>query len=147
MAGSSCGADVERLLSRWDVAHAVDRVAVTAQVDSFLAWVAKRWPGCPIYVEVPIEVDREDGTRLRGRIDLLVDTGAGWVLVDHKSNPRGGAHDEELVREHGPQLASYADALVRATGRPVAEQWLFLPVAARAMRVRAQPNLAELEAA
>ena len=70
------------------------------------------------------------------------DTPAGWVLIDHKSNPRGATHDEELVREHGPQLASYADALVRATGRPVTEQWLFLPVAAQALRVRAVPNLA-----
>lgn len=69
----------------------------------------------PKHVEVPIEVDREDGTRLRGRIDLLVDTSEGWV--DHKSSPCGAAHDEGLVREHGPQLASYADALMRATAR------------------------------
>ncbi|KWT98205.1 MULTISPECIES: UvrD-helicase domain-containing protein [unclassified Variovorax] len=141
VAGSISGEDVERLLTRWDVAHAVDTGAVVGQVDSFLAWIAKRWPGCPVHVEVPIEVDREDGTRLRGRIDFLVDTPAGWVLIDHKSNPRGATHDEELVREHGPQLASYADALVRATGRPVTEQWLFLPVAARALRVRALPSL------
>ncbi|VTU41546.1 DNA-dependent helicase II (plasmid) [Variovorax sp. RA8] len=141
VAGSISVEDVERLLTRWDVAHAVDKGAVVAQVESFLAWIAKRWPDCPVHVEVPIEVDREDGTRLRGRIDFLVDTPAGWVLIDHKSNPRGAAHDEELVREHGPQLASYADALLRATGRPVTEQWLFLPVAARALRVRALPSL------
>lgn len=141
VAGCISVEDVERLLTRWDVAHAVDKAAVVAQVEAFLSWITKRWPERPVHVEVPLEADREDGTRLRGRIDLLVDTQEGWVLVDHKSNPRGAAHDEELVREHGPQLASYADALVRATGRPVTEQWLFLPVAARALRVQALPKL------
>ena len=92
-----------------------------------------------MHVEVPIEAPREDGTRLRGRIDFLVDTPQGWVLVDHKSNPRGAANYDQLAGEHGPQLASYADALRRATGRHVHEQWLFLPVAARAIRIRADP--------
>ncbi|RZL86436.1 MAG: hypothetical protein EOP82_29960 [Variovorax sp.] len=138
VAGSITTADVQRLLSRWQVAHAVTSDAVLTQVEALLAWTAKRWPACPVHVEVPIEADRADGQRLGGRIDFLVDTPAGWILVDHKSNPRGAAHDDELVREHGPQLASYSDALTTATGRPVQEQWLFLPVAARAVQVQAK---------
>ncbi|WP_213957588.1 UvrD-helicase domain-containing protein [Variovorax sp. dw_954] len=138
VAGSIAAADVQRLLTRWQVAHAVTTDAVLAQVEALLAWIAKRWPGCPMHVEVPIEANRADGQRLRGRIDFLVDTPEGWILVDHKSNPRGAAHDDDLVRDHAPQLASYADALTTATGRPVREQWLFLPVAARAVQVQAK---------
>ena len=82
-----------------------------------------------------MEVQRDDGTRLRGRIDLLVDTPEGWILIDHKSNPGGASAYEMLAQEHGPQLAAYADALLRATGKPVREQWLYLPVAARALQV------------
>jgi len=137
VASSITATDVERLLSRWNVAHAVTTDAVVAQVEALLEWIDRRWPGCPIYVEVPIEAERQNGQRLRGRIDFLVETPDGWVLMDHKSNPRGAAHDDELLQKHGPQLASYADALAIATGRPVREQWLFLPVSARALRVQA----------
>jgi len=133
--GAVDSADVEHILQTWGVAHALDKAAVQAQVEALYAWIRARWPECPILVEVPMEVQRDDGTRLRGRIDLLVDTPEGWILIDHKSNPGGAAADEMLAQEHGPQLAAYADVLLRATGKPVREQWLYLPVAARALQV------------
>lgn len=133
--GGVSAPDVERILKTWAVAHSVDKDAVCAQVEALQAWLTKRWPGCPVHVEVPIEADGPNGTRIRGRIDLLVDAKDGWILLDHKSNPGGAARDEDLVAEHGPQLASYGHALLRATGKPVAQQWLYLPVAARAVRL------------
>jgi len=39
------------------------------------------------------------------------------------------------VAEHGPQLESYGHALLNATGKPVSERWLYMPVAARAVRL------------
>ncbi|MEJ8816101.1 UvrD-helicase domain-containing protein [Variovorax ureilyticus] len=136
VAGEVRLADIDRVLERWEVTHAVSKDAVKAQVEALLGWVEKRWPGCAVHVEVPIEAKRPNGQRLRGRIDLLVDTPEGWVLIDHKSNPRGAANDEQLVNEHGPQLESYAEALRHATGRFVNEKWLFFPVSARAVRVQ-----------
>ncbi|WP_162597524.1 PD-(D/E)XK nuclease family protein [Pseudomonas aeruginosa] len=127
--------DVERILEAWAVAHSVDKDAVCAQIEAFLAWIAKRWPGCPVHVEVPIEADGPKGTRIRGRIDLLVEEPNGWILLDHKSNPGGAARDEHLVAEHGPQIESYGHALLSATGKPVSQRWLYLPVAARAVRL------------
>nr|WP_315848145.1 UvrD-helicase domain-containing protein [uncultured Rhodoferax sp.] len=133
--GSPRPEDVERILANWAVAHSVDKGAVCAQVTAFMEWIANRWPGCPVYVEVPIEADGPNGTRLRGRIDLLIEAQDGWVLVDHKSNPGGASRDEDLVAEHGPQLESYGHALLCATGKPVCQRWLYLPVAARAVRL------------
>lgn len=133
--GSARPEDVERILTKWAVAHSVDKVAVCAQVASFQEWLGKRWLGCPVYVEVPLEADGPNGTRIRGRIDLLVEAKDGWILLDHKSNPGGAARDEDLVAEHGPQLESYSQALLSATGKPVTERWLYLPVAARAVRL------------
>ena len=126
--------DFERILTNWAVTQSVDKGAVCAQVTSFREWLAKRWPRCGIHVEVPIEADGPNGTRIRGRIDLLVDTPEGWILIDHKSNPGGAARDEDLVTEHGPQLTSYGHALLSATGKPATQQWLYLPVAGRAVR-------------
>lgn len=134
--GKVLEADVERILVAWRVNDVVERKAVIAQVEALFAWLKERWPGCPVLVEVPLEADREDGTRLRGRIDLLVDTPQGWILLDHKSNPGGQARDEALALEHGPQLAAYAAALERCTGKAVSEHWLYLPVAARALHLQ-----------
>lgn len=127
--------EIEHILKTWTVAHSVDKDAVCAQAEAFLAWIAQRWSGCPIYVEVPIESDGPNGTRIRGRIDMLVEMPDGWILLDHKSNPGGSARDEELVAEHGPQLESYGHALFTATGKPVSQRWLYMPVAARAVRL------------
>jgi ATP-dependent exoDNAse (exonuclease V) beta subunit len=57
------------------------------------------------------------------------------VLVDHKAHPGGTAHDEALATTHAPQLAAYAQALHTATGRAVVEQWLYLQVGGRVVRV------------
>ncbi|MEK7995227.1 MAG: UvrD-helicase domain-containing protein [Planctomycetota bacterium] len=133
--GSPRPEDVERILTSWSVAQSVDKDAVCAQVTAFQKWIASRWPGCPVYVEVPVEADGPNGTRIRGRIDLLVEAQDGWVLLDHKSNPGGAARDEDLVAEHGPQLESYGHALLSATSKPVSQRWLYLPVAARAVRL------------
>lgn len=127
--------EVEHILKTWAVASSVDKDAVCAQLTAFQAWLAKRWPDCPVYVEVPLEADGPNSTRIRGRIDLLVEAPEGWILVDHKSNPGGAARDEDLVAEHGPQLESYAHALLNATGKPVSQRWLYMPVSARAVRL------------
>lgn len=133
--GAVEASDVSSLLSFWGVGNAVDNAAVVAQLIAFRAWCDERWPGCPTFVEVPIEASRSDGTRIRGRIDLLVQSPKGWILLDHKSNPSGSERNEQLVLEHGPQLAAYSEALSTATGIAVVEQWLYLPVAARALRL------------
>lgn len=135
VAGAVSEVDVERILSAWGVAHAVDNTAVLAQIRAFFAWLQQRWPDCAVHVEVPVEANRPDGTRLRGRIDLLVETPEGWVLLDHKANPGGTSRDDSLVQQHGPQLSAYAQAIEACTGKAVREQWLYLPVAARAVRV------------
>lgn len=133
--GRADSSEIGRILSVWGVSNTVDVAAVAAQVNAFREWHGKRWLGCPVLVEVPVESDGPEGTRIRGRIDLLVDTPGGWILLDHKANPGGADRDVDLAQVHGPQLTSYAYALHRATGKPVLEQWLYLPVAARVIKL------------
>jgi ATP-dependent exoDNAse (exonuclease V) beta subunit len=129
--------DVERIVVRWGVSAAVSSDAVLAQAQAMAEWVRRRWPGAPVYAEVPVEVKLTSGEFVRGQIDLLVKTTPGWVLMDHKSNPRGSTEDQTLAREHGAQLDAYAKAVMEATGEAVVEQWLFLPVAGKAARLEA----------
>ena len=133
--GGASTEDVERILTNWGLARCVDARAVCAQIASFQEWLNKRWPGHPVYVEVPVESAGPNGTRIRGQLDLIVEMPEGWVLIDHKSNPGGATRDDDLVAEYGPQLLSYEHTLLGATGKPVLQKWLYLPVAARTVRV------------
>ena len=57
------------------------------------------------------------------------------MLIDHKADPRSTGRDDRLAMEHGAQLEAYAQAVEEATGQPVLERWLFLPVAGQAVKV------------
>jgi hypothetical protein len=62
---------------------------------------------------------------VKGQVDLLLDATGGWILIDHKANPRGGDAWEEVARQYSGQLKLHKDAIELATGRPVAEVWLY----------------------
>ena len=127
--------EVAHILEGWGVAACVNGDAVCAQIKSFQNWLKNRWFQANVLVEVPVEADGLNGQRIRGRIDLLVETPEGWILFDHKANPGGHERDDDLASEFGPQLESYSLALKTATGRPVIERWLYLPVGGRAIRL------------
>lgn len=63
-----------------------------------------------------------------GWIDLLLLTPKGWVLVDHKSFPGKEADWLTQATSYLPQLQTYAEALEKATGKPVYEAWIHMPV-------------------
>jgi ATP-dependent exoDNAse (exonuclease V) beta subunit len=77
----------------------------------------------------------ENGQVVRGRIDLLLNTKDGWVVVDHKSAPLAEDRWHNLAAEHAGQLYAYGRGVEAVTGRKVIEYWLFLPVAGGAVRV------------
>jgi len=90
----------------------------------------------PIFhAEYPVQAVLPNGQVLLGRVDLLIERADGMVLIDHKANPLGAEHWDELTREHAGQLQAYAAAVAQASGKPVREVWLFLPVAGVALRV------------
>lgn len=108
---------------------------VQRQVKALLKWIAARWPGCKFQSEIPVESLLPNGQILQGRIDLLIQTEDGWVLLDHKANPQGASAWDELAQNYSGQLAAYSGAVERATAKPVRETWLFLAVAGSAIRV------------
>ena len=85
--------------------------------------------------EYPVQQLLDSGQVLNGRIDLLLESNDGWVLIDHKSNPAPETHWGRLAEEHAGQLEAYAEAIEVASARPVIAAWLFLPVAAGAIQV------------
>lgn len=127
--------EIERQLSAFGVSECVSAAAVLFQVAALHDWIKYRWPTATGFAEYPVQSLLESGQILNGRLDLLLDTSDGWVLVDHKSSQLAASHWDRLATEHGAQLRAYADAIALASGKPVFESWLFLPVAAGCVRI------------
>jgi len=126
---------VARVLEGFQVGAQVEAAAILRQIRAFHAWVGQRWPGCTARAEVPVQALLPSGQVLNGRIDLLLQTPQGFILIDHKSSPHPSEQWAELAGRYQGQLAAYADAVERVAGRPVMEQWLWLAVGGGAVRV------------
>ena len=122
------------MLDRMGVAGAVKAQELLNQIAAFTAWIKARWPDAIPYAEIPTEMRLPNGQALQGRIDMLLKVNGGWILIDHKSNPGGSERWEHIAQEYAGQLAAYRDAIETATGEKVRESWLFLPIAAGAVR-------------
>ena len=130
-------ADTERILTGYELNTQLSAEALTEQANTIVQWVGQKWPGAKTLPEWPIETLLENGQVINGRIDLLIDAGDHWVLVDHKSFPGPRSEWPELANRYGGQLMAYKNALEQVTNKPVRDIWLVLPVAAGAVRVEA----------
>lgn len=128
-------AEIEAVFQRMGVSGAVHPQELHEQIAAFDSWVKARWPEAIPYAEIPAEMRMPNGQILQGRIDMLLKVKDGWILIDHKSNPGGSDRWEAIAQEYAGQLAAYKDAVEKASGEKVLESWLFLPVAAGAVRV------------
>ena len=127
--------DVQNILTSYQLTAHVSALALADQIRVVTRWVCERWPDRKILPEWPVEARLESGQVLNGRIDLLIDAGDHWVLLDYKSNPGGRSNWPELANVHGGQLLAYQGAVELATGKSVKEFWLVLPVAAGGIRI------------
>ncbi len=94
-------------------------VAIAAS-DALRAFVAERWPDAAWHREIPVSafVDTPQGRRrIAGSIDLLLETPAGFVIIDHKSFPGRASEWGERALGYAPQLMTYARAIRIAGGR------------------------------
>ena len=116
------------LASRWRFGGTLGFRSLTQAGDGLRSWVDGRWPGATWRREWPVLVRLEGGQVLGGICDLVLEIADGLVLIDHKCVSGGEMHALERITEYGGQLAAYAEALTAATGRPVVETWLHLPL-------------------
>ena len=86
--------------------------AIGKSVAAFDAWLAREF--CPISMsrEVPLLAEIAVGSVVAGAIDLLLETEAGFWVIDHKSDQTEDL--EERFKYYLPQLKCYADAVSKA---------------------------------
>ncbi|WP_336966654.1 UvrD-helicase domain-containing protein [Sphingobium aquiterrae] len=121
------------LLKRWSAPELApgDLIEASRRLHEFLG---SRFPSARIMREWPVHAS-VDAQLIAGRIDLLVDTPDGYIVVDHKSFPGVMDIDGERLQAFAGQTALYAQALAAVTGRPCHEFWLHQPIAATMTRV------------
>lgn len=87
---------------------------VSMAVENFHAWLRREFEPIGCQSEVPILALNDQGSVVTGYIDLLIETGEGWWIIDHKSDQVDDL-DEGFSR-YLPQLRAYAEALARVAG-------------------------------
>jgi hypothetical protein len=128
------------ILQRNGVAGAVLPEAVVGAGDNLGKWIASKWPGAKQHREWPVLMRQADGSTLKGTADLVLETAAGFVIIDHKSFPGSQVQAVTRAGEHAGQLAAYAAAVSTATGKPVVAMYIHLPVGGTAIPVEAVGN-------
>ncbi|MBI1949291.1 MAG: UvrD-helicase domain-containing protein [Deltaproteobacteria bacterium] len=115
------------VLSRFEVAWLLDASSLVAIGRRLTDGLARRFPGARLARERPIRRRLKNGSVVRGQIDLVVETPAGFAVVDHKTYL--GVEDvAATAASFAGQLAAYGDALAAATGRPVLALLVHLPL-------------------
>lgn len=80
-----------------------------------------------IHKEFPIHL-KLNNQKATGFIDYLIELADGWVIIDHKTFPGREELWIDRAISHLPQLQIYAHALEVASGKPVVEAWIHMPI-------------------
>jgi ATP-dependent helicase/nuclease subunit A len=123
----------ERLLRRWRAPELAPADLVVAS-DRLQRFIGERFGSARVLHEVPVHAVAGHQV-IAGRIDVLIDTGDGFVIIDHKSFPGIVDVEGERLRAFAGQASLYARALQAATGRLCHEFWLHQPIAAVLTRI------------
>ena len=73
----------------------------------------------PVYFPLPSSGRGMDQVMVRGRVDLLVPDGDGWMIVDYKTDRVTGEALNRRTDEYAGQLELYRAAIGTITGRPI----------------------------
>jgi ATP-dependent helicase/nuclease subunit A len=120
-------ATAARILKGFNVESIVNVQDALAMVDRFQKKLVERFHPKSVLVEVPFEYVNEAGQRIAGFMDLLLETAAGWIVIDHKSFPEARKYWEAKALSYSGQLKFYRDAL-KSSGRQCAGLWIHFAV-------------------
>ena len=125
-------------LARWGVPEfrPEDLVAIADRLHGFLD---EQYGTAPRLVEWPVHA-LEALQVLGGRLDLLVDLGDGYGIIDHKSFPGSVEMEEERLCAVAGQLDLYGRAIRQVTGKSRFEFWVHQPIAAVMTRIEMTPG-------
>jgi ATP-dependent helicase/nuclease subunit A len=123
----------EGALRRWG-APQIDPANLVIAADRLHTFLDRRFGSAIRRREWPIHAV-EALQIIGGRIDLLLEYGQDFAVIDHKSFPGSMELQTERLRAFAGQVALYSRALTLATGRSCREYWVHQPIAGMMARV------------
>jgi ATP-dependent exoDNAse (exonuclease V) beta subunit len=119
--------NIQRILRGYSLGDQIKRDDVLQMVERFRACLGQQFQPKQVLVEIPIATTNETGQRIEGFIDMLVETGNGWILIDHKSFPGKRSEWSTEAVSYSGQLALYREALNKLK-LPVTSVWIHFAV-------------------
>ncbi|MCC5452885.1 UvrD-helicase domain-containing protein [Rheinheimera sp. UJ51] len=102
---------------------------------ALLDWINTNYPQSVLHTEMPIMQLLDDGSLRQGAIDLVLETDAGWIVIDHKSNPQPKAKWLEIAQVHSGQLLAYKECLETLSSKPVLAMLIHFSVSGALVKV------------
>jgi ATP-dependent exoDNAse (exonuclease V) beta subunit len=127
----------QNLMVRWGVNGALAPQDVVDAADRLWSFCETRWPNAKLVCEWPV-YGRVGIQRVQGRIDLLLETDGGFVIIDHKTYPGRPDTWEERVAGYAPQLDLYARLCASGAGKKVNAMFVHLPVGGSILSIASQ---------
>ena len=124
----------ERLLANWQQQNAVKPETVVTACQRLYDWVKSEFPGSSVTCEVPMTWRNDHGQLFQGFIDMLIDTGDGYVIVDHKTTIKPDPLAE--AASHAAQLEIYRNAVEKATSKKVSKTIIHFPLMEKCVEVK-----------
>ena len=121
------------MLRRWGAPQLAPGDLVEA-ADRLHAFLDERYGGSARMREWPVHA-AENLQVISGRIDLLIDDGYGFAVIDHKSFPGAMALDDERLNAFGGQVDLYARALRQGAARECRDYWIHQPIAGLMIKI------------
>jgi ATP-dependent helicase/nuclease subunit A len=115
--GANATARAEAILLGYGATAYIQADAAVGCAERLDAFVRRQFDAQRICVEWPIQQLLPNGQRVRGWIDVLVQTRDGWIVIDHKSSPRPRSEWAQEALAHSGQLDAYRRALLAAGER------------------------------
>jgi len=121
------------MLLSWSVPQLAPGDLVEA-ADRLHAFLDQRYGGSAQMREWPVYA-AENLQVISGRIDLLIDDGEFFAVIDHKSFPGVMALDDERLSAFGGQVDLYARALRQGAARECRDYWIHQPIAGLMIKI------------
>jgi ATP-dependent exoDNAse (exonuclease V) beta subunit len=120
-----------RLLNNHGVAENIDFKEAKDYADHFLNYLMTSFRPDRILTEYPVQQALKNGQLVKGWVDMLLETEAGWIIIDHKFTDKQKKNLEAEVLKYSGQLKAYEMAVEAGSLKKVLSSWIHFPAIGR----------------
>lgn len=124
------------VLRCWNIDH-VTQDDLVEMSDRLNAWLKKEFGSHEKYAECPVTA-RMGNQRLRGAIDLVIETQSAFHILDHKTFPGAPETWANKALSFHPQVRAYAEAVAQSANKPVQRLFIHMPIVGAIVELPAQ---------